>query len=85
MQRILRAAFAALALAAHPAQAQDDPVAEAVQDYMAFAPCEAGLALPAQRGAEMLARATFAARLSGRGHVPVLKNGFSGRQARGAA
>ena len=47
-----------LAMAA-PAFAQEDPVAEAVQDYMDFATYEAGIILPAQITDEMLASVTF--------------------------
>ncbi|MBN2905549.1 MAG: rhodanese-like domain-containing protein [Rhodobacteraceae bacterium] len=42
-----------------PALAQDNPVAEAIQDYMDFAPYEAGLILPAQITPDLRANVTF--------------------------
>ncbi|TCP62422.1 rhodanese-related sulfurtransferase [Rhodovulum bhavnagarense] len=41
------------------AVAQDDPVAEAIRDYMDFAPYEAGIILPDQITPELISRVTF--------------------------
>ncbi|WP_212523631.1 rhodanese-like domain-containing protein [Actibacterium sp. MT2.3-13A] len=60
----MTAKWGALALAltlavTGPAWAQEDPVAEAIQDYLDFATYEAGIILPDQITEEMLPSVTF--------------------------
>lgn len=62
MTRLTALTALALALALWPlgpVQAQDDPVAEAIRDYMDFAPYEAGIILPAQITPELMESVTF--------------------------
>ncbi|WP_317627034.1 rhodanese-like domain-containing protein [Rhodalgimonas zhirmunskyi] len=72
---MMRVATVALALAvAGPVWAEDDPVGEAITDYMDFATYEQGIILPQQIDEQVFAAATFIdtrdAEQFAAGHIP---------------